>query len=321
VLGNKYKKDWLVREGIARGLISLPISERLPTLSDYCQAFGCSRGVVQNAVASLEASGAVTLVRRGKQGSYLKAKNDQLLLEMADLRYLTGSMPTPLNLHLAGLATGICQAMGRFSAPFTFAFIHGGRNRAEALARRVYDFVVVTRATAAECTANNPDIIEAFPLKGCKYSLPYKLYINAPNRTGLDAGMTIAADPASHDQYALTRALIANSGARLAEMSYIASRQAFLSGETDAIVFREDEAVALPFAGSIGAPAAKELNHDRISVVAIELPLAGEMELPVVLVNRNNYGMAGILKSYLGGELVSFIQNKVISQEMAPQFF
>lgn len=319
--GTPYKKDWLVSTGIARGIISTPVGERLPTLNEYCEAFDCSRGVVQNAIASLESCGAAVLNKQGKKGTFLSEKNEEILFEKAGLSFLTGSMPTPLNMHLAGLATGICQAMGRCGVPFTFAFVQGGRTRAEALARQVYDFVVVTSATGKEFAAEYPDLEIAFPLPGCRYSPPYVLYMNSPKLSEIQDGMVVALDPACQDQYRLTKELCRGKTVRFSEMPYISSRQAFFSGEVDALVFRDDSGAGLPYLNNLIMPAQMLVSPDRISSVPIALDAAEDMQLPVVLVNRKNYGMAGILKSYLAGELVSFIQEKVLTQQMAPQFF
>ncbi len=318
--GAKYKKDWLVTTGIARLMISTPLDSRLPTVNDYCEIFDCSRGVVQTALANLEESGSVSLSKRGKQGSYLAAKSEELLFRSADLQFLTGSMPTPLNIHLAGLATGVCQAMNRCSAPFTFAFVQGGKNRAKALCRQIYDFVLVTRATAREFIARNPQVEEAFPLLDCVYSLPYQLYLNRPGLTEIQDGMTVAVDPSSQDQWQLTQALIAGKQVRLVEMPFIPSRQAFFSGQVDCVVMRGESPYPMS-ALQTGIPSFPPIYTGERSLVPISGALIDEMQQPVVLVNKNNYGMAGILSSYLGGDLVANIQKRVIDQQMTPQFF
>lgn len=318
--GAQYKKDWLVTTGIARLMISMPLDSRLPTVKDFCEIFDCSRGVVQNALASLEVSGAVSLRKRGKQGSYLAAKSEELLFQNAGLQFLTGSMPTPLNMHLAGLATGVCQAMNRCSVPFTFAFVQGGKNRANALCRQVYDFVLVTRSTAQEYITQNPEVEEAFPLLDCEYSPPYMLYLNKPRLTEIQDGMTVAVDPSSQDQWRLTQALVAGKNVRLVEMPFIASRQAFISGQVDCVVMRDDSVYHSGLLG-MAMQVFQTISPDNRSFVPIPAELTRDMQMPVVLVSRKNYGMAGILRTYLGGELVAYIQKKVIDQQMAPQFF
>ena len=312
------KKDWLVTTGIARQMISTPIDSRVPTVNDYCYMFECSRGVIQTAINKLESSGAIKLKRFGKHGRFLEAKDEELLFKNAGLQFLTGSMPTPLNMHLAGLATGVCQSMNRCPIQFTFAFVQGGKNRADALKRQVYDFVIVTRATALEYIGEYPELEEAFPLIGCKYSPPYQLYLNRPGLTEILNGMTIAVDPSSQDQLLLTKALSKGKKVNFAKMPFISSRQAFLSGKVDGVVMRSDSP---QIASLYLMPDTKQINSESISTVPISAELCENMQLPVVLGNKRNYGMRGILQAYLGGELVSFIQNKVLEQDMAPQFF
>lgn len=316
----QYRKEWIASSGIARGLISAQEGERLPTLDEYAGVFECSRGMVQRALAFLEEQGSVVLERCGKQGTFLQAKNEEKLFESAGLRFLTGSMPTPLNLHLAGMATGVCQAMGRCVAPFTFAFVQGGKNRVGALQRGVYDFVIVTRATAERCLPENPLCEEAFALVGCEYSPPYVLYVNRPGAQGVWDGMTLAADPASRDQWELTKAVSAGKDVHIVEMPYIGASQAFFGGEVDGVVFREEGAELLAQA-RLGLVGDKAANLKDISVVPIEGGGAQALQAPVVLVNRKNYGMTGILKRYLGGELVGYIQGQVVQHRMPPQFY
>lgn len=317
-----FRKDWQASTGIARGMLGTELGARLPTINEYAELFGCSRGVVQNALAALEESGAVRLDKRRKQGTFLADKDEGRLFASAGLTFFTGSMPAPLNMHLAGLATGICQAMGLCPVPFTFAFVQGAQNRVNALCRQIYDFVVVTRAAADEHMARHDELEIAFPLTGCEYSSPYRLYISRPGLTEIQDGMTVAADPNSTDQWRLTQMLCEGKAVRVVELPYIASSRAFLAGEVDCVVQREELGPGYPNLFDLtSAAGGGRLLPGGLSVVPITGERAAAMQQPVVLVNRKNYGITGILRKYLGGNLAGYIQKRVIRQEMAPQFF
>lgn len=316
-----YKKDWLVGTRIARGLIGARPGMKIPTIREYTDLFGCSRGIVQNAIDGLEEAGAVSLDRRGKSGTYLIAKDEKKLFGNAGLHFITGSMPAPLSIHHAGLATGICQAMNKCAAPFTFAFVQGSKNRAEALLRGVYDFVVVTQSAAEEYQSRFPELALAFPLEGCVYSLPYTLYINRPGVGEVRDGMRVAADPASTDQWELTQLVCRGKDVRVLEMPYISCNFAFLSGEADCVVMQGELSARQPNLNNLFFALERRVSLADVSAIPIECEKTEKLRQPVILVNRKNYGMDGILRSYLSGNLVSYIQNLVVEFKMAPQFY
>ena len=318
---NPYRKDWYVSTSIAREIIGLKVGDRLPTISDYCQVFDCSRGIVQNALMMLQENKAIEIDKQGKKGSFLLLKDEEKLVEYSGLSHITASMPPPLNIHSAGLATGICQGISRFKVPFTFAFVQGSKNRVDALKRGVYDFVVTTLYTAKEVAALNPEIEIAFPFAECEYSPPYKLYINRPNLTGVQDGMSVAIDNSSSDHAKLTKIVCEGKHVKLVEMPFIAAIVAFYTGQVDCMVFRDGIENVNENLLNFALKNEKCISTANTSKIPIMHSDAADMQIPVALINRNNYGIAGILKNYLSGELVGYIQNRVLNGQMAPQFY
>lgn len=293
---------------------------RIPTVTDYTSAFGCSRGLVQNALNVLEEQRAVTLDKQGKRGTYLLGKDEDQLFRLSGLTHLTASMPPPMNLHFAGLATGICSGMSQCRVPFAFAFVQGSGNRVQALLSGAYDFVVISQCAAESYVEQHPELEIAFPFAGCDYSPPHKLYINQPNKRHIEDGMTIAVDPTSSDHVAITQKICEGHQVHIMEMPFISGLYAFYTGKIDCIVFRDGMNTGND---NLLAQALKKgsfIAQDQIS----EIPLkeAGrEMQIPVALINRENYGIKGILKKYLSGEEVGAIQKQVLSGKMVPQFY
>ncbi|MEG0980055.1 MAG: YhfZ family protein [Oscillospiraceae bacterium] len=316
-----YRKDWQVSTRIARGMLGTEIGTRVPTISEYAQTFTCSRGIVQNALAMLHDSEAIQLNKQGKRGSFLTFKDEKKLIEYSGINYITASMSLPLNMHMAGLATGICQAMGRCKVPFTFAFVQGSKNRVDALTRGVYDFVVTTHYTAKEYTALNNQIEMAFPLVDCEYSPPYKLYINRPNLTDIQDGMTVAIDYSSTDHAELTKMACEGKNVKFMEMPYITANFAFYTGQVDCMVFRDGIEQSQQNLLNFALKSQNCVSTSEISAIPISQCIASDMQLPVVLINRNNVGIAGVIKNYLSGNLVGYVQERVIGGQMAPQFF
>ena len=320
MLRSPYRKEWYVGTSIAKGFLGMELNTRIPTITDFAATFECSRGIVQNALTFLEEQNAVVLDKQGKKGTYLMEKDEDQLFRYSGLNHLTASMPPPVNLHFAGLATGICNGMSQCPVPFTFAFVQGSENRVSALISGAYDFVVTTQSAAQLCVKENPEVEIAFPFEGCDYALPYKLYINKPGKTGIEDGMTIAIDPTSADHTAVTRRVCEGKNVTIKEMPLIRGIYAFYTGAIDCIVFRDG---LENNNNNIINMVLK--NDDCIPPVQIsEVPIpeaSRDLQLPVALVHRNNYGMSGILAKYLSGDTVGAIQKQVLSGSMVPQFY
>ena len=316
-----YKKDWLIRTRIARFMLETELNTRILTIQEHTEIFHCSRGIVQNAFDTLQKAGAIALDKHGKNGTFLVGKDEGKLFDNAGLHFITGSMPAPLSIHHAGLATGICQAMTKCSVPFTFAFVQGAKNRVDALLREIYDFVVVTRSTAEEAMAHHPELEISFPLEGCEYSYPYTLYINRPGVTEIQDGMTVAADPTSTDQWELTQMACKGKAVKLVEMPYISCSFAFLAGNVDAVIMQGELSSPQPNLNNLFFVGERRISMDNVSVIPVEGEKADKLKQPVILVNKNNYGIGGILKNYFFGNFVAHIQRLVIDFKMAPQFY
>lgn len=307
MLHDHYKKSWLVLSSIARDLLVQQSGDRIPSVKEYTEKLHSSRGIVQNAFQTLQQEGAITLEKRGKMGSYIAAADISKLFQLADLNFITGSMPTPLSDHLAGLATGICHTMNICPVPFTFAFIQGSGNRIVALQRMVYDFVVVSKATALYHIAQSPDLSIAMTLTNCDYSLPYVICTKDPQFTGIKDGMKIAADLQSTDQYVISEKLAENKNVELLHCPYTSTGAYLLSDKVDLIVYRDEEWL-----------------HQQEGIYFYSIDDVIHMDeylVPTVLVNKNNYGISDILKNYLHSDLISERQQAVVSKEMMPQFY
>ena len=320
MLKSLYRKEWYVGACIAKGFLGTAVGSKIPTITEYAEEFACSRGIVQNALSNLEDQKVIVLDRLGKRGTYLMEKEEERLFACAGLSHLTASMPPPINRHFAGLATGICQEMSKCPVPFTFAFVQGSKNRVEFLLSGAYDFVVTTRYSAELYAQQHEEIQIAFPFAKSEYALPHKLYINQPGKRQLEDGMTVAVDPSSFDLVAVTRQICQGKQVKIQEMPFVSALYAFYSGSIDAIAFRDG--IQNENDNLLNLVMKNELKVDRSRIS--ELPIPGSkpsMEQAVALINRENYGIRGILENYLLGDQVGAIQKKVMDGTMLPRFY
>lgn len=304
MIREQYKKFWLIITAISRNLLNKEIGDRLPTIKEYTEAFQSSRGIVQNAIQILQDEKALAIERKGKMGTYITDLNIPVLFEMADMKFITGSMPTPLNPHLAGLATGICSSMHSCPVPFTFAFVQGAGNRVQALDRNIYDFIVVSESTAATHLEQFPDLKVIATLQESIYSTPYVLYTHHPQIQGIQPGDRVAVDPTCTDQFMLTNTLCESIDVTYVTCSYTSTRAKFMAGEVDCVIYRDEEWAD---------------NSKKFPIKA-----AAEAEgylRPTILVNSKNYGLDNILLKYLKDSLIAKRQQDVVDGVMEAQFF
>lgn len=320
MLKGAYRKEWFVGACMAKGFLGMEPGDRIPTITQYAEIFECSRGIVQNALADLEQTGVIGLDRQGKLGTFLREKRDPELFRSAGISHLTASMPPPINRHFAGLATGICQTMAPCPVPFTFAFVQGSRNRVESLLTGAYDFVVTTRYSGLQYCQQHPEIQIGFSFPGCRYALPHRLYLNRPGLRGLEDGMTLAVDPSSLDQVAVTRLLCEGKRIRVLEMPFVSSLYGFYTGKLDALVFRDGAGDQRDNLLNLVMGQEDHIALDSISQVEIR-GTDPAMEEPVALIHRDNYGIREILGKYLRDDQISEIQKKVMDGTMLPRFY
>jgi hypothetical protein len=302
---SQYKKTWQVITAVARLLIGMNAGDRIPTLEELVDFTSSSRGLAQNALKHLQDEGAVSLVKRGKMGTFITSVDVPALFRLGDLSFITGSMPTPLTQILAGLATGICRMMNDCPAPFTFAFVQASGNRVDALLRRIYDFVVVSERAAKEHMLQHPELEVAQVFSESLYAKPYVLLTRDPEIREVKDGMRLAADPKSMDQYQLTLEACKGKDVKIIPCSFTTSHAMFKSGDVDATVFNNDEWAAMP------------------GMHTWPLPLAGQGESlrPCILIHKDNLAMGDILRRYLKDKEIAKWQRNVAEGNIQAQYF
>jgi hypothetical protein len=302
-LQSKYKKSWFINACIARELAIFSTGDRLPTIQEFTERLHSSRGIVQKALGELQNKGGIGLEKRGKMGTYITALKRDVLLREGGVEYITATMPSPLNNELVALASGICDAMGRCPLPFNFAFVQSAERRIMALSREVYDFAITSLASARKLCAKYSNLNIMSRLDGCVYSTPFVLYRNKPGIPG--AGDRTAADPAAVDQYLLTQKLCKGKKITIIERPYLTCRAMFLSGDIDFLVYRDEQ----------------RLRDTKSTVIPIEGGGKPDYLIPAVLINKNNYHIASILKLWLDSRIIAEGQSAVLEFRREPIVF
>lgn len=67
-----FQKTGVAIGQLALDLLSRNAGERIPTVSEYQEKFGVSRGTIQNAFKHLKDNGAITIRYHGHMGAYIE---------------------------------------------------------------------------------------------------------------------------------------------------------------------------------------------------------------------------------------------------------
>ncbi|MFZ5974685.1 MAG: YhfZ family protein [Bacillota bacterium] len=303
-----YKKSGIVTEKLARDFFSMEVGTRLPTIAEYTQRFSTSRGTVQNALALLEENECITILKSGSKGTLLTGIDLLKLQKFTGWDSLTGSMPVPLNPLLSSLTTAICHEMSQCPIPFSFAFVTGSQRRIDALLKKVYDFIIVTKGSAQIFLENNPSLEAAFQLDDCQYSHEYYVYFMNPAFSTITDGMRVAVDPTSADQYLITQKLFRDKNIELVVAPYIGFHDLMTKRQVDCVIYRKDDWIQ---------------PYTYFRAVKLDLPgfSAHDVITPTILINKENYGLKKLLFKYLKKDRIAESQQKVLSGDMPVNFF
>lgn len=303
-----YTKSGLAIQNLSRMFFILDENSRIPTITDICNDFSLSRGIVQTSINYLCNNNVIELSKHGKKGTILNKKTMEKLSVLAGWDSVTGTMPLPLNRYLSSFTTAICHEFEQLPVNFSFAYVTGSKKRLQALKNMTYDFAIVSESTADFYLSQYDYLKKAFTFSGCLYSKPYYLYFRNPDITAISDGMKVPVDSNSCDQFYLSQKLCAGKNVTFVNVPYTNIVDAFNQGVVDCMVYRQESQLD-NFPIDYSQPI--ELNdYDAKKVIT-----------PVMLTNTANYAIDLLLEHYLNLETIKTIQTKVIHHVLPVRFF
>ena len=236
-----YSKNGLAAKKIAKILLQLEEGKKIPRVSDYTETLSIGRGTVQNALNLLEEMKAIQLEARGHLGTYLMWKDDDVLLEIAGVAPLTGSMPLPYSRKYEGLASGIVEAFESSGNKVNLIYMRGGMNRIEALRTKRCDYAVVSKLTADTTLSKYPNlkIMERLGLNS--YVSSHKIFLANHQEIDVHDGMKIGVDRESLDQLQLTSLEFVSRNVEYVDVNYMQLFDKLLANEIDATIWNVDD--------------------------------------------------------------------------------
>lgn len=306
-----YKKSALITMYMARDLFLTEPGERIPTINEYTRNFGVSRGIVQNALEELTATGCIATEKRGVLGTFLIRSDRELLFRRTGWGTCSGIMPIPMTPNFVSLATAVCEVLAPAPREFTFAYMSGAAKRIQALREGNCDFIILSKGAAERCIREDESLAICTELTGACYEAPYRLCFMDPEKTAIEDGMRVGVDPVCLDQLHLTQLLCRGKQVQIVEFPFVGFRDIVASGRIDCTLFRD---------GSWNSDWQK-MNIRAISLESIPELEEANTQIPVVLVRRDNYGIDRLLNKHLDPTAVARIQQQVRSGQRSMKFY
>lgn len=295
------KKEGVAQASLARYLLGQSRGNRLKTIDELAKECKFSVGLIQAALKNLEKTGAVTVERRGRNGSYLVNIDNKTLLTFADIGNVVCAMPLPYTRLYEGLASGL---KAQFSGiPFYYAHMRGSDVRVECLINGVYDLAVVSRL-AAQSYLDKGELFMALELGPHTYVSEHKLIYRAGEMRNIKR---VGLDPRSTDQLIMTDIHFSGQIIERFDIPYHECLYRIAKGDIDAAIWNVTNEVDLQSSGLV----AESLSGDPRFMQASET---------VVLTRADDMFIQQLLRTVVNKSELIEHQKRVLQGKQEPSY-
>lgn len=292
-----YQKTGIAVNYLAQDLLTRKKGDRIPSISEYQEKLGVSRGTIQNGLNYLKERRAVILMSRGHMGTFIEFLDYRRLQECSFNKEILGSMPLPYSLCYQGLATALFQLMSPYA--FNLVYARGSRSRMKLLASGVCQFSVCSLYAAEEAVCAGEDIEIAMDLGPGTYLTQHMLVFRDAGKKFIESGMRVAYDRDSIDHRHLTELMVGEvPNVALIEMKAHQTMKAIQSGQVDAGIWNLDGIL--------------EAGYTDLNMVPIPITLeTAKYSSAAFVVCKDNQEIAQLLRQAIRPEAVRQIQQAV----------
>lgn len=224
---------------LAREVIALAGSSRLPTTHDLQAVIGVGAGTVQKAFSILEDLGALTTQSRGHQGRFVEHRNLAQLWSLAELAQVRVFVTPPGAREIYALLEALVHQFDQIGLTLEISYVRGGEARLNEAVRAETGFAVVSAGAAQSYVNDRRKDLQTRALASGTYYAPGSVVVLT--RDGVDpyaASTRIGVDQASHDHRTITEAEFgALDEGRVKPVPFPSVPAAILRGEVDAGVW------------------------------------------------------------------------------------
>lgn len=297
-------KSETARRGVAEAYLAPDVRERVPTTPALADQLGVSLGTVHAAITGLEHDGLITTTARGPKGRWLVERDVLGLWDASGRGAPTGVLPLPESGEMAGLATALKSASERRGVTLQLLFRQGGLHRLEALDSGRVDFVVTSLSLALA----RSDSADNLPLLPHSYYETGALVVITPREGAHEPPRTVAADPASADNYAMTQREF--PGVPIVEKSYMLIPASVADHEVDAAVWHRTTPSPLMVAAGL---AVRPLRQPAFSDL-------DEVNRAALVWRKHDRAVGRVLREIFDPVEIEAVQREVLQGRTAPRF-
>lgn len=301
-----FSKQQMVTMKLARALLIYQPGDRIDTISSYTKRFDTSRGVVQDALNTLEDAKAIERSKRGTLGTYLNDINYEKLWEFT-LGSISGVSPLPYTKKHEGIATAIYHEMEKKDVAFHFAYMQGAENRIQAVLEKKYDFAVLAKESALELIEKYSDLSIAIEFAPYSYLSGYVL-LYKDKEVLQKAKLKVGRDLASPDHTKWMSLFGEGKELEYVDIQYTKMVPAIMDGTIDITLYNKDTIEKPNIFGDV-----------KFEDLVINKDIGDETRAVLVISNKAG-GISNLLKQIICEEEVAEIQKEVIEGEKVPVY-
>lgn len=234
-----YQKKGVTISHVASSLLSRRVGDKIPSISEYQQEFGVSRGTMQNALNYLKEIEAIQLSSHGHMGTYIEKIDYVKLQDSTLVQELMGIMPLPYSRTYEGLVTAVYEQLKDYR--FNMAYARGAVGRIKLVEAGTYQFAICSQYAAEYAIENGRNIEIAQNFGEGSFVSRHVLVLRDSKADGIRDGMRVAYDCDSLDQSELTKRLIKGRKVKLVDIRTQLTLAALDEGIIDAGIWNYDD--------------------------------------------------------------------------------
>lgn len=298
------QKQGIMLMTLAKDFLNNNEGDRIETVAAMSENYNMARGTIQTALKTLQDNNAIILEPRGHLGTFIRYIDYNQLLKLSGIENIVCVMPLPYTKRYEGIATGLYNVINK-NVSFSLAFMRGSDNRLKFLEEGRYDLAITSKLTANYYISQNENINIVASLGRNTYVKGHALIVRK-NYSGYFKGMKVGIDKTSYDQLSLTQNYFNGKDIEFVEIQYSHVIDHIESGEIDAAIWSEDEAI---YEG-------KKLKLIPLNLIENE---ALDTEA-VIIADKDNKTIINFVSKLLDVDKVLDIQSKVIDNKIVPNY-
>lgn len=290
---------------LAKLFIQMDIDDKLPTFDELSKLIGVARGTVQNSLKVLLDANAIEVLARGHMGTFLTKKDMKILIQLADIRTILGSMSLPYSKVYEGLASGVVASLNNeYDVAIHMVYMRDAIDRLDAMLLGRYDFTLLSKSSAEFAIQNNKDIEIVAEFGPKSYLSAQVMVFSSNSMTEVKDGMKVGLAKNAKSQNRWASVISEGKNVEFVTFDYSQVLPALKKKQIDVTAWNKDE-----------------INDALIKMNTVPIVQVNELNTTAVLVvDKNRPEMKKILQEIIDVEKVKEIQHLVISEEISPKY-